>query len=80
MWGQQDLQLQRAAEFGGPPPKGTPYSLPIPGSQTEGKSAVYRHFKFVDKPLLERLDPTVCHALFELRSTRHLLDKINETS
>jgi hypothetical protein len=60
MFGQQpDLQQQRAAELAVPPPKGHPYSVPIPGSQVEGQSAVYRHWRFADKPLLEILDPAV---------------------
>ena len=60
MFGQTDLQLQRAGELAAPPPKGQPYSVPLPGSQREGRSAVYRHWRFADKPLLEVLDPAVC--------------------
>jgi long-chain acyl-CoA synthetase len=56
---QQDLQLQRATEYGQPPPKGQPYSVPIPGSQAEGRGPVYRHWRFRDAPLLETLDPAV---------------------
>jgi hypothetical protein len=56
---QQDLTQQRANELRVLPPKGQPYSVPIPGSQVEGKSAIYRHWRFVDKPLLETLDPAV---------------------
>lgn len=60
MFGQQlDTQQQLIAELSVLPPKGKPYSLPIPGSQVEGKSAVYRHWNFVDRPLLETLDPAV---------------------
>ena len=59
MFGTPDLQMQRAHELGAPPPKGQPYSVPIPGSQIEGRSAVYRNWRFVDKPLLETLDPAV---------------------
>ena len=60
MFGQQpDLQHQRAAELGVAPPKGHPYSVSIPGSKVEGKSAVYRHWMYTDKPLLETLDPAV---------------------
>ncbi|PQE29775.1 AMP-binding enzyme protein [Rutstroemia sp. NJR-2017a WRK4] len=39
------------------PAPGSPYSLPIPGSSREGRSAVYRHHRFVDKPLLQTIDP-----------------------
>lgn len=66
MWGPQDLQLQRASELSGPPPKGHPYSLPIPGSQSEGKSAVYRNWRNIDGPLLETLDPAVCADFVEI--------------
>lgn len=59
MAGTEDLQLKRAAELAPPPPKGQPYSIPIPGSQVEGRSAVYRHWRFKDGPVLERLDPAV---------------------
>jgi long-chain acyl-CoA synthetase len=49
------------------PPPGTPYSVPIPNSEREGRSAVYRHYRFVDQPLLETLDPNVrtAHDSFE---------------
>lgn len=60
MFGQvEDLQLQRAVEFATPPPKGQPYSVPIPGSEAPGRTAVYRHWRFKDQPLLETLDPAV---------------------
>ncbi|KAK6845153.1 AMP-binding enzyme [Apiospora arundinis] len=50
-----------------PPPAGTPYSVPIPGSEVEGRSAVYRHWRFKDGPLLETFDPEVrtFHELFQ---------------
>ncbi|CZR53796.1 related to long-chain-fatty-acid--CoA ligase FAA2 [Phialocephala subalpina] len=50
-----------------PPPPGSPYSLPIPGSEKEGRTAVYRHWRFVDSPLLTTLDPKVltAHDAFE---------------
>ena len=49
------------------PPPGAPYSVPIPNSDREGYSAVYRNFRYVDKPLLETLDPNVrtAHDSFE---------------
>ncbi|RKF57236.1 Long chain acyl-CoA synthetase 7, peroxisomal [Erysiphe neolycopersici] len=40
-----------------PPPPGSPYSLPVPGSEKEGRTPVYRHWRFVDKPLLKTLSP-----------------------
>ncbi|KAH8820477.1 hypothetical protein F5884DRAFT_50589 [Xylogone sp. PMI_703] len=50
-----------------PPPPGSPYSLPIPNSAREGKTAVYRHWQFVDKPLLQSANPaiTTAHEAFE---------------
>ncbi|PQE24780.1 AMP-binding enzyme protein [Rutstroemia sp. NJR-2017a BVV2] len=49
------------------PAPGSPYSLPIPGSSREGRSAVYRHHRFVDKPLLQTIDPecSTAHDHFE---------------
>ena len=60
MFGTSDPQLQRAQELATPPPKGQPYGIPLPGSATNERSAVYRHWKFTDKPLLETLVPEVC--------------------
>ncbi|KAK0122307.1 hypothetical protein ONS95_010552 [Cadophora gregata] len=61
----QDEALIKALRV--PPPPGTPYSLPIPGSEKENRTAVYRHWRFVDRPLLESLDPQAltAHDVFE---------------
>jgi len=50
-----------------PPPAGSPYGVPVPGSEVEGRSAVYRHWRFKDGPLLETFDPEVrtFHELFQ---------------
>lgn len=50
-----------------PPPPGTPYAGPIPGTETEGRSAIYRHWRFINQPLLETFDPKhqTVHDLFE---------------
>ena len=50
-----------------PPPPGSPYSLPIPGSEKEGRTAIYRHWRFIDRPLLHTLDPKclTAHDAFE---------------
>lgn len=50
-----------------PPPPGSPYALPIPGSERENRTAVYRNWAFRDGPLLERLEPhcLTFHDLFE---------------
>lgn len=55
-----------------PPPPGSPYSLPIPGSEREGRSAIYRHWRFVDRPLLDTIDPKVltAHDAFEVSSKK----------
>ncbi|RYP90751.1 hypothetical protein DL770_003146 [Monosporascus sp. CRB-9-2] len=42
-----------------PPPPGTPYALPLPGTEREGRSPIYRHWRYTDKPLLETYDPSI---------------------
>jgi long-chain acyl-CoA synthetase len=56
-----------AAALHVPPPPGSPYSVPIPGSEREGRSAVYRHWRFPEGPLLQTLDPEIltAHDAFE---------------
>ncbi|KAI0433273.1 AMP-binding enzyme [Xylaria sp. FL1042] len=39
------------------PPPGSPYAVPIPGTEREGRTPIYRHWKFQDKPLLATYDP-----------------------
>lgn len=53
--------------LGTSPPVGSPYSVPLPGSEKEGRSAVYRHWRFRDQPLLKSLDASVttAHEAFE---------------
>ncbi|KAI2632004.1 acetyl-CoA synthetase-like protein [Hypoxylon sp. NC1633] len=41
------------------PPSGSPYALPLPGSEREGRTPVYRHWQFLDKPLLETYVPEI---------------------
>lgn len=52
------VALTKAAELYNPPPPGSPYSVPLQGSDTPGRSQVYRHWRFTEK-LLETLDPAV---------------------
>ncbi|KAF6839248.1 long-chain-fatty-acid-- ligase faa2 [Colletotrichum plurivorum] len=54
-------------ELANPPPPGSPYGVPIPGSAKEGRSAVYRHWRFRDGPLLSTFDAAfqTVHDLFE---------------
>jgi long-chain acyl-CoA synthetase len=50
-----------------PPPLGSPYALPIPGSAREGRSAIYRQWQYVNGPLLQTFHPDqrTVHDLFE---------------
>ncbi|KAF2878344.1 long-chain-fatty-acid-CoA ligase/ protein binding protein [Massariosphaeria phaeospora] len=77
MFGPSNLLLEKAAELAVPPPKGQSYSVQIPGSQTEGRSAVYRHWRFANGPLLERLDPaiTTVHEAFEASVSKYPRNK-----
>lgn len=58
--------VDRALSLQGLPPPGQPHSAPVPGTEREGRTAVYRHWRFVDG-CLESLDPTVStmHEAFE---------------
>lgn len=60
MFSASDAQIDRANELHAPPPRGQPYSVPLPGSEGVGRSTIYRHWRFTDKPLLSRLVPEVC--------------------
>lgn len=72
MFGQTDIDLQRAADLGAPPPKGQPYSVSLPGTESNGRSAIYRHWKVRDGPLLTTLNPaiTTAHEAFEATAAR----------
>jgi long-chain acyl-CoA synthetase len=50
-----------------PPPPGSPYGVPIPGSQKENRTPVYRQWRYRDSPMLENLEPSLqtVHDLFE---------------
>ena len=50
-----------------PPPPGAPYSLPVPGSEREGRTPAYRHWRWVDKELPGAADPNAptAHHAFE---------------
>ena len=64
--------LERAKSIAAPPPTGAPYSLPVPNSEQQGRSAVYRNWRFVDG-LLKSLDPNVntMHEAFERSAIRN---------
>ncbi|OJD12742.1 hypothetical protein AJ78_06720 [Emergomyces pasteurianus Ep9510] len=59
--------------FSAPPPKGTPESVQIPGTEQPGRSRVYRHWKIGSGELLKTLDPEVrtAHDLFESSAKRY---------
>jgi len=42
-----------------PPPAGSPYAVPLPNTEREGRSPIYRHWRYQDKPLLETFDPAI---------------------
>lgn len=48
----------KADEIRKPPPKGDPHSVTVPGSKVEGRSEVYRNWRFKDG-LCAGLDPEV---------------------
>lgn len=62
MFSSQPLHLARAQELQQEPPKGTPYSVPLPGSEQPGRSRVYRAWN-AQKELLKTLDPKVADIL-----------------
>ncbi|KAI9815692.1 MAG: hypothetical protein M1827_002088 [Pycnora praestabilis] len=64
--------VARAKEIMVPPPPGSPYSVALPGSKKEGRSKVYRHWRFKDG-LLHSLDPsiTTAHEIFEKTAYRY---------
>ncbi|KAK4197578.1 putative long-chain-fatty-acid--CoA ligase [Triangularia verruculosa] len=55
-----------------PPPPGTPYALPIPGTERPNRTPIYRHWRFQNGPLLETFDPAIrtIHDLFEASVAR----------
>ncbi|KAH8895959.1 long-chain-fatty-acid-CoA ligase [Thozetella sp. PMI_491] len=50
-----------------PPPAGSPYAVPLAGTERENRSAVYRHWRVRDRDLVAAYDPELqtLHALFE---------------
>ncbi|SPO03818.1 related to long-chain-fatty-acid CoA ligase FAA2 [Cephalotrichum gorgonifer] len=49
------------------PPPGKPHGVPLPGTEKEGRTAIYRHWKLRDTPLVTTHDPSVqtIYDLFE---------------
>ncbi len=55
------------AKVSPPPPPGSPFALPIPGTERENRTAIYRHWRFRDRPLLDTFEPSTqtFHDIFE---------------
>ncbi|KAJ5763144.1 AMP-dependent synthetase/ligase [Penicillium manginii] len=68
---QLPTHLAKAEELKQAPPKGTPYSVGLPGTEQEGRSQVYRAWNY-QKELLKTLDPEVltAHDMFESTANR----------
>ncbi|PKS12189.1 hypothetical protein jhhlp_001487 [Lomentospora prolificans] len=54
-------------DLSNPPPPGTAQGVAIPGTEREGRSPIYRNFRFHDGPLLSTFDPAIqtTYDLFE---------------
>ncbi|PWY79547.1 AMP-binding enzyme [Aspergillus heteromorphus CBS 117.55] len=71
LFSQQPLHLARANELRQEPPKGTPYSVALPGTEQPGRSKVYRAWNSTEG-ILKSLDPQVltAHDIFESTANR----------
>lgn len=56
--------LELAKDYRTPPSAGSPYSVPVPGTEQPGRSATYRHWRFKDG-ILKSLDPNVARRFAE---------------
>ncbi|EED15120.1 AMP-binding enzyme, putative [Talaromyces stipitatus ATCC 10500] len=65
------VHIAKAEELRKAPPKGSPYSVPLPGSAKPGRSPVYRAWNMPNE-LLTTLDPavTTIHEMFESTAIR----------
>ena len=50
--------LEFAKEYQKLPSPGAPYSVAVPGTEQQGRSPIYRHFRF-QSGILKSLDPNV---------------------
>ncbi|KAL2817226.1 hypothetical protein BDW59DRAFT_152819 [Aspergillus cavernicola] len=68
---QEPVHFTRAAELNQEPPKGAPYSVPIPGTKKDGRSPIYRAWN-TQEELVRTLDPdvTTAHEMFESTANR----------
>lgn len=55
-----------------PPPPGTPYALPLPGTERENRTPIYRNWRVKDRELLSTYDPAVAtvYDMFEATVAR----------
>jgi len=60
-------------ELSTPPPPGSPQAVPIPGTERDGRTPIYRNWRFRDGPLLCTFDPAVqtTYDLFEDAVRKH---------
>ena len=65
------LAVENAQKLIPPPPPGSPYSVAVPGSEQNGRSPVYRHWRQKDG-VIHTLDPDVktAHDIFEQTAKR----------
>ncbi|KAL3470397.1 hypothetical protein BJX99DRAFT_239596 [Aspergillus californicus] len=68
---QEPIHFTRSRKLDEEPPKGTPYAAPVPGTQAEGRSPIYRAWN-TQKELIKTLDPnvTTAHDMFESTANR----------
>ena len=60
MFSQQEApHMAVVREYTQTPPKGTPDSVAIPGTEQPGRSKIYRHWKTGSGELMTTLDPKV---------------------
>lgn len=66
-----NVALREAQKVITAPPPGAPYGVAVPGSQKEGRSAVYRHWRAQDR-MVHSLDPAIStiHEMFESTARR----------
>ncbi|KAJ5105117.1 hypothetical protein NUU61_002464 [Penicillium alfredii] len=71
MFYSQPAHLAKADELKQPPPKGTAYSVALPGTEKPGRSRIYRAWN-TQKELVKTLDPQVltAHDIFESTANR----------
>ncbi|KFY65883.1 hypothetical protein V497_01247 [Pseudogymnoascus sp. VKM F-4516 (FW-969)] len=60
-------------QLASPPPGNKPYSVAVPGTAVDGRSAIYRHWKFQTGPLLTTIDPALrtAHDVFEASAKKY---------